>query len=62
MKTNRNFGSFENTTRRRGVRLPIVPIVIVLLIIAFFWVLWARGGEKPQQRIEKAIPAEQLGK
>lgn len=61
MKNNRNFSSFEGSSRRRGTRLPILPIVAVVLIVAFFAFLWSRGGEHPQQRVEKVIPAEKLG-
>ncbi|CAN5341577.1 hypothetical protein BH10PSE12_BH10PSE12_03270 [soil metagenome] len=64
MKSNRNFGSFETTTRRRR-GLPIatlIPVVLVALVIGFVLLIWSRGGEQPQQRVEKAIPAEQLGK
>ncbi len=61
MKNNRNFSSFEGSTRRRGSRLPIVPIAAVILVVLLVIFLWSRGGEKPQQRVEKAIPAEKLG-
>ncbi|MBH1992354.1 MAG: hypothetical protein I8H86_05655 [Sphingomonadaceae bacterium] len=62
MKNNRNFSSFEGGTRRRGSRLPLIPIIAVVLIVAFIAFLWSRGGEHPQQRVEKVIPAEKLGK
>jgi NADH:ubiquinone oxidoreductase subunit 6 (subunit J) len=65
MKSNRNFGSFESTTTRRRRGLPIatlIPVVIVALIIGLILMIWSRGGEQPQKRVEKAIPAEQLGK
>jgi len=64
MKTNRNYGSFENTSRRRSLisLAPLIPIVIAVLVIGFLWLIWSRGGEQPQQRVEKAIPAEKLGK
>lgn len=61
MKTNRNFSSFEGSTRRRGMRLPIIPIALVILVIALLAFFWSRGGEQPQQRVEKVIPAEKLG-
>jgi len=61
MKNNRNFSSFEGSSRRRGGRLPIIPILIVLLVVALLAFFWSRGGEKPQQRVEKIIPAEKLG-
>ncbi len=62
MKNNRNLSSFEGSSRRRGARMPILPIVAVVLIVAFFAFLWSRGGEQSQQRVEKVIPAEKLGK
>lgn len=61
MKINRNSSSFESRSRRRS-NLPIIPIALVLLLIGLLWLLWTRGGEQPQQRVEKAIPAEKLGK
>ncbi|HAF42396.1 MAG TPA: hypothetical protein DCG90_11625 [Sphingobium sp.] len=61
MKNNRNYSSFEGSSRRRGGRLPIIPIVLVLLVAALLAFFWSRGGEKPQQRVEKIIPAEKLG-
>jgi hypothetical protein len=61
MKNNRNFSSFEGGTRRRGSSLPIIPIVLVVLFIALVAFFWSRGGEQPQQRVEKVIPAEKLG-
>lgn len=61
MKNNRNFSSFEGAGRRRGTRLPILPIVLVVLVVALLAFLWSRGGEQPQQRVEKVIPAEKLG-
>lgn len=62
MKNNRNVSSFEGSTRRRGSRLPIIPIALVVLVALLLVFLWSRGGEQPQQRVEKIIPAEQLGK
>ncbi|EQB13625.1 hypothetical protein L288_02430 [Sphingobium quisquiliarum P25] len=61
MRSNRSFSNFESSSRRRGKRLPIVPIVLIALLIGFLALLWSRGGEQPQQRVEKAIPAEKLG-
>ena len=49
-------------SRRRGTRLPIIPIALVVLLALILVFLWSRGGEQPQQRVEKVIPAEQLGK
>lgn len=62
MKNNRNFSSFDGGSRRRGTRLPIIPIALVVLLALILVFLWSRGGEQPQQRVEKVIPAEQLGK
>ncbi|WP_420142986.1 hypothetical protein [Sphingobium sp.] len=61
MKNNRNFSSFEGSTRRRGTRLPIIPVALVVLVVALLAFFWSRGGEQPQQRVEKVIPAEKLG-
>ena len=62
MKNNRNSSSFEGSTRRRGSNLPIIPIALVVLVVLLLVFLWSRGGEQPQQPVEKIIPAEQLGK
>lgn len=62
MRSNRSFSTFESGSRRRGTRLPIIPIVLIVLAIGLVALLWSRGGERPQQRVEKAIPAEKLGK
>lgn len=61
MKNNRNFSSFEGGSRRRGSSLPIIPIALAVLVIALLAFFWSRGGEQPQQRVEKVIPAEKLG-
>ncbi|MDF0540830.1 hypothetical protein PX699_00610 [Sphingobium sp. H39-3-25] len=57
---NRNYGSFENRSRRR-INLPIIPIVLAVLVIGVLWLLWSRGGEQPQKPVEVTIPAEKLG-
>lgn len=62
MKSNRSYSSFEGSSRRRGKRLPIVPIILIAVLAAIIAFLWSRGGEQPQQRVEKAIPAENLGR
>ena len=61
MKNNRNFSSFEGSQRRRGTRLPVIPVALVVLFVALLAFFWSRGGEQPQQRVEKVIPAEKLG-
>ncbi len=61
MKIKRQISSFESRPRRRST-LPLIPIIVILLIVGLFVLLWARGGEQPQVRVEKAIPAEKLGK
>lgn len=61
MKIKRQTSSFESRPRRRST-LPLIPIILILLIVGVFVLLWARGGEQPQVRVEKAIPAEKLGK
>jgi multidrug resistance efflux pump len=62
MKRNRNYSSFESSTRRRRSSLPIVPIVLLILVAAFLWFIWSRGGEKPLTTVEKPVAAERLGK
>ena len=62
MRSNRSFSTFDSSSRRRGTRLPIIPIVLIALLIGLVALLWSRGGERPQQRVEKVIPAEKLGK
>ncbi|MBD3765555.1 MAG: hypothetical protein IE927_12710 [Rhodobacterales bacterium] len=44
-----------------GYYEPILPIILVVLVVALLAFLWSRGGEQPQQRVEKVIPAEKLG-
>ncbi|RVT40159.1 hypothetical protein [Sphingobium algorifonticola] len=61
MKIKRHSNSFESRPRRRST-LPLIPIVLILLIVGLFALLWARGGEQPQVRVEQAIPPEKLGK
>ena len=61
MKKNRSYSSFEGSTRRRGSSLPIIPIVLLVLVVALIAFFWSRGGEQPQQRVEKSIPQEKLG-
>lgn len=60
MARNRHTSSFQGASRRRS-SLPIIPIVIVVVLIALVALLWSRGGEQPQARVEKVIPAEKLG-
>ena len=62
MRSNRSFSTFESSSRRRGPRLPLIPIVLIVLLAGLVALLWSRGGEQPQQRVEKTIPAEKLGK
>jgi hypothetical protein len=58
---NRNYGSFETRSRRR-MRLPVIPIALVVILAGVFWLAWTRGGEQPQKRVEITIPADKLGK
>lgn len=51
---------FEPTRRRSS--LPIAPIVVIVVLLAVIFFLWSRGGEQTQRPVEKAIPAERLGK
>lgn len=62
MRSNRSFSNFDSSSRRRGKRLPLIPIVLIALLVGLFALLWSRGGERPQQRVEKVIPADKLGK
>jgi len=61
MKRNRSYSSFEGGSRRRGPSLPLIPIIAVVVLVAIIALLWSRGGEQPQSRVEKVIPAEKLG-
>jgi quinol-cytochrome oxidoreductase complex cytochrome b subunit len=61
MKIKRQNSSFDSRQRRRS-SLPIVPVVLLILLVAALWLMWSRGGEQPQVHVEKAIPAEKLGK
>jgi hypothetical protein len=61
MKIKRQNSSFESRPRRRS-NLPLIPIVLLILLVGLIWMMWTRGGEQPQSRVEKAIPAEKLGK
>lgn len=60
MKIRRDSSIFEPTRRRR--RLPILPVLAPILVVALLVVAWQRGGERPLTRIEKTSPADQLGK
>lgn len=61
MRSNRSFSNFESSSRRRGKRLPIIPIVLIAVLVALIMLMWSRGGEQPQRQVEKVIPAEKLG-
>ncbi len=60
MARNRYTSSFQGGSRRRSA-LPIIPIILVVILVALIALFWARGGEQPQARVEKVIPAEKLG-
>lgn len=62
MKIKRSSSVFDSPRRRSSVRLPIIPIAIIVVVIAVLMLLWSRGGEQPQNRVEKAVPADKLGK
>lgn len=59
MKIRRSNNMFEPSRRRR--RLPLIRVALALLVVALLVAAWQRGGEQPQSRVEKAIPAEKLG-
>ncbi|MFT3966851.1 MAG: hypothetical protein QM690_13320 [Sphingobium sp.] len=62
MKISRNSSSFGGPRRRRNPLLLPVIILIVILAALLGW-FWSRGSaEKTQQRVEKIIPAERLGR
>ncbi len=61
MKNKSNFSNFEGGSRRRGGKLPIIPIAIAVLVVLLLVFLWSRGGEQAQKPVEKVIPAEKLG-
>jgi hypothetical protein len=61
MKINRTTSSFGGPGRRRRNPLALPAIVLVLILIGLPVWFWARGGEQPQHRVEKVIPAERLG-
>jgi len=60
MKIKRNSNAIFETPRRRR-RLPIIPVVIVLLLITGLGLAWQRGGEQPQVRVEKPVSPSKLG-
>jgi hypothetical protein len=60
MKRNQYSSSFQGGSRRRSA-VPLIPIIMVVILIAIIALLWSRGGEQPQARVEKVIPAEKLG-
>jgi hypothetical protein len=62
MKIKRNSSVFENSSRRPSLRLPVLPIVVVVAIVGLLALIWSRGGEQVQRPVEKPIPAERLGK
>ena len=61
MKSSSSFVSSDRRSRR-GFTGRIVLIVILAAIVALFWMAWKAGGEKPQSRVEVAVPADKLGK
>ena len=61
MKISRSSSGLGSPRRRRNPL--IIPVIVLILILAALigW-FWSRGGSgKPQQRVEKSIPAERLG-
>lgn len=62
MKISRTPSSLSSNASRRRRNPLVLPVLILILIFAglLAW-FWARGGEKPQAPVEKAIPAERLG-
>lgn len=62
MKIKRQSSMFETSRRRPALRLPIIPIALVLALALLLAFLWSRGGEKPLTPVEKPIAAEKLGR
>lgn len=61
MKFKRTDSNIISQGPRRRTRLPIVPLTLaVLLVLLLVWA-WQRGGEQPQTRVEKPVPAAKLG-
>ncbi|MCE7797281.1 hypothetical protein LWE61_12015 [Sphingobium sufflavum] len=58
----RNNNSFGGPARRRRNPLLLPVIILIVLFVALIGWLWSRGGEQAQVRVEKAIPAERLGR
>lgn len=60
MARNRHTSSFQGGSRRRSA-IPLIPIILIVILVALVALFWSRGGEQPQVRVEKVIPAEKLG-
>lgn len=64
MKIKRHSSVFDTPLgggSRRRMRLPLVPIIAVVLLVLGVAFLWSRGGERSQVNVQKVIPAEKLG-
>ena len=61
MKIKRSNSSMFEGSRRRGTRLPIIRVALVILVVAILALAWQRCGERPIAPVEKTIPADKLG-
>lgn len=53
--------SYSYNSRARRSRMPIVLIILILALIGAIYAMWSAGGETPQVKVEKVIPADKLG-
>ncbi|MET0239329.1 MAG: hypothetical protein ABW184_05465 [Sphingobium sp.] len=52
--------SYESRRRRNPLVLP--AIIVAVLFFALIGWFWSRGGEQSQQRVEKIVAPERLGR
>lgn len=51
----------HDATRRR-TRLPVIPLALTVLTVLLLVLIWQRGGEQAQVRVEKTVAADKLGR